>query len=177
MFDSRRSVLNALALLAVVIVVGIFVVFAVPQAVGADHSYVVLSNSMSPTMSAGDAVVVEEVPASSIEAGAIITFQRVGDTGAGAPTDKVTHRVVDVVDRDDGRYFRTKGDANEEPDGELVPASNVVGVVMFSIPYIGYVADFVDTGVGLLLLVVLPAVLLIANELWTLWIAATEDDA
>lgn len=170
----RKRALNVAATGLLVALVAPFAVFAVPQLAGAQHSYVVLSDSMSPTMSAGDAVVVEEVPPSAVETGDVITFERADGADGDAGTDKVTHRVVEVVQRDDGRYFRTKGDANEQPDDELVPASAVVGVVTLTIPYVGYVVDFANSDVGLLTLVVLPAVLLVVNEAWTLWVAARD---
>ncbi|MEE6211162.1 signal peptidase I [Salarchaeum sp. III] len=168
---TRVAQYAGVALLLAVVVPS--VVFAVPQVAGADNSYVVLSSSMSPTIHAGDAVVVDGVPPDDIDERDIITFHA---TGATADTGLVTHRVIDVVERDDGRYFRTQGDANEEPDSELVPAENVVGVVRFHIPYFGYLVQFVNTSNGLLAFVVVPSVLLVLNELWNFRTALTDDE-
>ena len=151
-----------------VVVVAVFVVFAVPQAAGADHSYVVLSSSMAPAMEAGDAIIVAEVPPERIEEGDVITFEPPGGNGEGG-TDRVTHRVVEVVDRGDGLYFRTQGDANEEPDQALVPAANVVGRVSVHIPELGHVVLFASSDAGIVALVVVPAVLLGLDELYKLW--------
>ena len=62
--------------------------------------------------------------------------------------------------------FRTKGDANETVDGALVHYKNVLGKPVFTIPYLGYVADYIQhppgmytaiaAGVILLLLVFVP---------------------
>ncbi|SFR47818.1 signal peptidase, endoplasmic reticulum-type [Halogeometricum rufum] len=154
--------------LAIALVVVPFVVFAVPQVVGADHSYVVQSDSMTPTFAAGDVVVVDGRSPSTVEAGDVITYTAPGaSVVGGGGANRITHRVVEVVERDGGRFFRTKGDANEEADGELVPASNLVGVVTFSIPYIGWVIAFGQTRLGTLLLVVAPLALLALTELWT----------
>lgn len=146
-----------------------FAIFIVPQLVGASHSYVVLSASMSPTIHAGDVVIVNDAPTEQIQAGDIVTFEQPQQTESGV--EFVTHRVVEVVERDDGRYVRTKGDANEEPDQALVPMENVVGRVWFTIPKIGYVIQFAGTGTGILVFVVAPAVLLVVNEVWTLAVA------
>lgn len=151
-----------------------FVVFAVPQVVGAEHSYVVLSSSMSPTYEAGDGVIVNEVPPEEVSEGDVITFEQPSgmEVQAQGGTDLVTHRVVEVVRKDGDLYFRTKGDANEEPDKQLVPAENVVGTVQFGIPYIGYATTFAGSRTAQFALIVVPAVLLVANEIWTLVRAA-----
>ncbi|MFB6135688.1 MAG: signal peptidase I [Halobacteriaceae archaeon] len=168
-----RTLLDAAGLLVLLAVVVPFVVFAVPQAAGADHSYVVLSGSMSPAIHAGDVVLVTDVPPSQIQERDVITFEPPsGHQMEGV--DRVTHRVVDVVDRDGERYFRTKGDANEEPDRALVPPDNVVGVVTFVVPYVGYAVNFAHSGAGWLALVVVPGALLVLNEVWTLYRAAKE---
>lgn len=166
----RRSLLHSAGVVVLVAVLVPFLVFAAPQVAGAEHSYVVLSSSMSPTIHAGDVVIVNEAPAERIEQGDVITYERPG-SGAGSP-DRVTHRVVEVVERDDGRYFRTKGDANEEPDGKLVPAENLVGKVAFSIPYIGHVISFASSDAGILLFVVVPSVLFVISEVYDLIVAA-----
>lgn len=157
------GILFVLALLPVV-------VYAVPQVVGADHSYTVLSSSMAPTYQAGDVVIVSEVDTSTIESGDVITFDPPPGHGMDG-ADRVTHRVVGVVERDGTRYFRTKGDAAEEPDGTLIPEANVIGRVTFAIPYLGYVIAFANTPLGIGTLVVLPASLLVLNEIWTLLVA------
>ena len=54
---TRGGVLRAVALVLVVALVVPFVVFAVPQVVGGDASFVVISGSMEPAISVGDAVV------------------------------------------------------------------------------------------------------------------------
>jgi signal peptidase len=59
---NRRGILNLLGVVVLVALVVPFVVFAVPQVVGAEHSYVVLTSSMSPTYEAGDGVIVNEIP-------------------------------------------------------------------------------------------------------------------
>ena len=161
------------ALVVLLAVVGVFVATAVPQAVGADHSYVVLSDSMSPAIDAGAVVFVSETPAGEIEAGDIITFEQAG-TGS---ESRVTHRVVEVVESDGARQFRTKGDANEDPDPTLVTESQVVGVVQFHVPYVGYVTSFAQSKLGILALVVVPAVLLVVSELWDLATATTADES
>jgi signal peptidase len=144
-----------------------FVLFAVPQLAGASHSYVVLSDSMSPQIHAGDVVFVDDVDAAAIEEGDVVTFDRPGGD------DRVTHRVVDVRESGGELLFQTKGDANEEADAQLVPAENVVGRVAFHVPYLGHVVTLVGSDVGLFSFVVVPTALLVVNELWAFYRAAT----
>lgn len=165
---NRRRLAGGLAVAAFLLVLTVVGVAAVPQVIGAKGSYVVLSSSMSPTIDAGDVVVVRDADPSAIETGDVITYR--------SPTDadrRVTHRVVAVQSWDGGPAFRTKGDANEEADAALVPAENVVGVVWFHIPLVGYLLQFASSTVGIALLVVVPAVLLVVTELRDLYRAAT----
>ncbi|MFB6109191.1 MAG: signal peptidase I [Haloplanus sp.] len=157
-----HRVARVLGLLLVVSLVVPFVVFSFPSLVGADQSFVVLSGSMEPTISAGDAVIVTAVPAERISEGDIITFHREGES---VPT---THRVVSVVESERGPTFVTKGDANEERDPEPVPPEAVVGRVTMTIPYLGYVAHFAQTALGTVLLVGVPMGLLVLSELWNI---------
>lgn len=164
-----RRVGNALGLILVLAVVFLFVSVAVPQVVGSDNSYVVRSDSMSPAIGAGSVVYVNDVSASAISTDDVITFQ--------SGSERVTHRVVGVVEENGERRFRTKGDANEDPDPDLVSPSEIVGRVSFHVPYIGYVVAFAGTQLGLIALVIIPAITLIASELWALYQSAESEDS
>jgi signal peptidase len=159
------------------VVVAPFVVFAVPQVAGASQSYVVVSSSMAPAIGAGDVVIVEDVPASEIDPGDVITFERQAGGGERSGPDRVTHRVVDVTERDGRHYFETKGDANEDPDPQLVPPEDVTGRVMFSIPLVGWVITYAGTTAGTVALVVVPGGLLALSEAWTLYRGTRETDS
>jgi signal peptidase len=166
-----RRIRNVLGLLLVAAVVFLFVSIAVPQVVGADHSYVVQSDSMSPAIGAGSVVYVNDVSAADISTDDVITYR-----SGGGDSNRVTHRVVAVVEEDGQRRFRTKGDANEDPDPGLVSPSRVVGRVSFHVPYAGYVVAFAGTQLGLAALVVIPAVLLVVSEVWALYQSAVSQD-
>lgn len=151
------EVLGALVLLAVVL---LFVSTVVPQLALADHAYVVQSDSMSPAIGAGSVVYVSSVDPGRIGTGDVITFTK----GSGDDS-RVTHRVVDVQREGGEVRFRTKGDANEEVDPELVPASSLVGVVSLHVPLIGWVVSFAGTGLGMFLMVAVPAGVLLVLEI------------
>lgn len=163
-----RRTLNVVGFVVLVAFVGLFVAVAVPEIVGADHSYVVLSDSMSPGIDAGAVVFVSEVSPETVDASDVITYRRPSSSTL------VTHRVVEVVESGDQRQFRTKGDANEEPDPRLVSAGQVIGRVAFSVPLVGYAVSFAGTDLGLLTLVALPAGVLALLELRDLYADATD---
>jgi signal peptidase len=162
--DGARSKLLRLgAALLVLVVIAPFVVTAVPEIATAERSFVVTSASMEPAIGVGSVILVDRVHPSAIERGDIITFRR------DRSREPITHRVVGVEQRDTGRYFVTKGDANEEPDLQPVAARNVLGRVMVVIPIAGYVVAFAHTDLGTVSLVVVPGLLLLATELQRLY--------
>lgn len=125
--------------------------------------YVIVSPSMVPTINVNDAIVVHRQDASDIDVGDIITFS---STDPSYPGLTVTHRVVEKNSDDSDSYvFRTKGDNNSSEDPSLVKDENIYGKVIFKIPNVGYVRQFLSTGFGFMLLVVLPCVAIILSEI------------
>lgn len=127
--------------------------------------FTVLSGSMEPTYHTGSLIYVKKVDAARLSEGTVITFMLDEDTIA-------THRVVGVVpDEEDPSVvrYRTKGDANENEDGGLVHYKNVIGTPVFTIPKLGYLANYIQhppgtyvaisAGALILLLMFLPELL------------------
>jgi len=119
---------------------------------------IVRSSSMEPAMRAGALAVMLPIDAEDVKVGDIIAFEPPWD-----PDVIVSHRVIGV--RYDGQLsFDTKGDATEDSDPYWVPARNVHGKVIFSIPYLGYGASYamgyVRTWLGFVTLVCIPTVIL-----------------
>ena len=127
--------------------------------------FTVLSGSMEPTYHTGSLIYVKKVDATKLSEGTVITFMLDEDTIA-------THRIVGVVpDEEDPSVirYRTKGDANENEDGGLVHYKNVVGTPVFTIPKLGYFANYIQhppgtyvaisAGALILLLMFLPELL------------------
>lgn len=148
-----------------------FVLHAVPAAGGLEASYIVESGSMEPKYSPGDVIYLTDPPADSIQEGDIITFS---EGGIGPTT---THRVVEKTESDSGEpRFITKGDNNENRDVETRNPSEIIGVVLFSVPLIGYVIRFASTSVGLVTLVIIPSIILILLEAIDLYNEATSSE-
>ena len=148
------GILVAVVVLLAVALVGVRVVGLQP--------YVVLSGSMEPTYHVGSLIYVKSVDYKELKVGDPITFLISEDTVA-------THRIIEVLPDEEEpntiRYF-TKGDANDAPDGSSVHYKNIIGKPVFSIPYLGYVSNYIQTPPGkyvaisgcalLMLLVFLP---------------------
>lgn len=167
---SFRTIGNATVAGVSLIAVVIIIVIAVPGAVGAEASYVVLSDSMEPAFSSGDIVIVQSVAPAAISTGDVITYQ---SPRAEGNAQRVSHRVIGI-DQTQGEYvFQTKGDANEQPDAYQVSEADLTGKVWFVIPYVGYLVQFAGTTLGMFLLIVVPGILLVVTELWSVYQDAT----
>jgi len=62
----------------------------------------------------------------------------------------------------DGSTLLTKGDAVEDADPWPVSLSDIRGIYLLKIPYIGYVSNFIRTKLGWLVVVIIPAAVLVA---------------
>jgi signal peptidase len=123
---------------------------------------IVMSGSMEPSIHTGSIVVIK--PESSYISGEVITFGK--DTKKIIPT---THRIVDIRAQDGKYVYRVKGDANPTPDVNEVLQSEVIGKVIFTVPYVGFLLDFAKKPAGFTLLIILPAAVIIFEELQTIW--------
>ena len=166
--DRPRPVLGGVAAVAVVVAVALTVVVAAPGLFGAESSYVVLSDSMSPAIESGDIVVVQDTAPGAVAEGDVITYRN-PDSDASSPPF-VTHRVVNVRRTDDGDYrYRTKGDANEDPDPYTVPESAVIGTVWFAVPLVGHLVVFAQSTLGIVIFLIVPGILLAGTEAYSLY--------
>lgn len=115
---------------------------------------IVLSGSMEPKIKMGSVVVIK--PSQDLKTGDVITFKNPKD-----PKTTITHRISAI----NNGVIQTKGDANNAPDNWEVTENQVLGKVVTSVPYLGYAANFAKTSRGFLLFIILPAFLIIADEL------------
>ena len=95
---------------------------------------VVISGSMEPTLKVGGILYYEKVDLEDLNKNDILVYKYKNHI--------ISHRIVDRVD--DG--FITKGDANSSIDLNLVNKEQVLGKgTNWSIPVIGYYADFIHS--------------------------------
>ena len=156
-----KKILNVISTILVAIVVVLALLLVGARFIGL-NVYTVLSGSMEPTYHVGSLIYVKDVDTDELKAGDVITYMLDEDT-------IVTHRIADVIpDETDPSIirFQTKGDANDSVDGSLVHYKNVIGTPVFSIPKLGYLANYIQkppgryvaisAGAIILLLVFLP---------------------
>jgi signal peptidase len=156
MNNSLKKIWNVISSILVALVVLLALLLVGARVVGL-QVFTVLSGSMEPTYHTGSLIYVKKVDPYTITDGQPITFMLDENTVA-------THRVVGIVpDEEDPTVirFRTKGDANEAEDGSLVHYKNVIGTPIFSIPYLGYVADYIQHPPGMYIAISGGAVLLL----------------
>lgn len=113
------------------------VTILIPAVAGGER-FTVLTGSMDPTYPPGTLIVVEPVEPDELAIGMPVTYQlRSGD-----PT-VVTHRIIaSTQSAKGGRTYITQGDANNVPDEKPVLYEQIRGRVRYSIPYLGYVNNW-----------------------------------
>lgn len=126
---------------------------------GGVRLYTVLSGSMEPTLHPGSVIFV--LPASDYRVGDVVT-RKAADSDV-----PVTHRITGKATADGRTVYRTKGDANDVADAEAVAPSDIIGAELVSVPWIGYAVNFAKTREGFLLVVIIPAVIIVYEELGT----------
>jgi len=116
---------------------------------------VAMSGSMEPSVKTGSIFVVK--PQSHYQPGDIITFYDQKNSKS-----YVTHRLVQVSDNN---QFITKGDANSNTDTKTVNQGQILGKTVFTIPQLGFLVNYSKTTQGLIITIIIPAVIIIYNEL------------
>jgi signal peptidase len=142
------------AFLTVLVLIALLLIVSVFSFPGNIKVMAVLSGSMEPKIHTGSVVIIS--PAKEYKVGDIITFGKISKT-----TTPTTHRIAEIKD---GKFV-TKGDANNTADMKEVLPKDVVGKVRFSIPYAGFVIDFARKPLGFVILIIIPAVIIIYEEL------------
>jgi len=143
--------------IAFIVLVALLLIVSVLPITGNYKVMTVISGSMQPVIKMGSTVVVK--PVSDYKIGDIITFGPYSKTKA--PT---THRIYDVKVVDSQPVYITKGDANNAPDAREIRKSDIVGKVLFSVPYMGYAVEFAKKPIGFALIIIVPATVIIYDE-------------
>ena len=157
MMKLRRCV-QTVVQMAVTVVLAVLLVcnlytLAAKKLMGVQHptvfgfsTAVVVSGSMEPALSVNDLIVIHAQ--ANYAPGDIISFAS-GRT-------LVTHRIVQT--NADG--FVTQGDANNTADIQPVLPEQIAGKVIFSVPAVGIVLEYLQTPLGLTCLVLLGLLLI-----------------
>ncbi len=150
------------ALVGLVFMTGLLLLATLAPIPGNFSVKIVKSGSMEPTIKTGGIVVIR--PTSQYGVGDVITFGK--DTKTQIPT---THRIVEEKIENGQTLFTTKGDANDSVDPAPIKKSDIRGRVLFTLPYVGFILDFAKKPLGFVLIVGIPALLVIIDEIGNIW--------
>jgi len=142
--------------LALLVVLGVVLLFSMIPLRGNYKLLVVTSGSMEPLISTGSVVVVR--PTDHYQVGDVITYRARGNV----EKDKiVTHRIIDVewVGGAEDSYV-VKGDANETADPYPIKKSEVIGKYYYKVAGIGYIVGYAKTLPGIVVIIVLATIII-----------------
>ena len=125
--------------------------------------YTILTQSMYPTIKAGDVVITYKNDNNQYNEGDVITF--VSKVNGGIT---VTHRITDIFVVNDGYSYQTKGDNNNAADREVIEGENVLGKVILKIPKAGYIQQFLVSKTGWIVAVLLPCLGIVIYDIMKL---------
>ena len=183
-----RRIWSVITTIVVILIVFLAIALVGVRVIGLTP-YTVLSGSMEPTYHVGSLIDVKEVEPSEVEVGDPITFvvnedllvathrvveidvqtsrqQTIVDENGEAMVDAEGNPIYEEVPLDEpAYYFTTKGDANDAVDGSQVYYKNLLGVPVFTIPYLGYLSSWIQTKKGMIISINVALILLLLTFL------------
>ncbi|MDO5323971.1 MAG: signal peptidase I [Clostridia bacterium] len=183
-----RRIWSVITTIVVILIVFLAIALVGVRVIGLTP-YTVLSGSMEPTYHVGSLIYVKEAEPAEIEVGDPITFvvnedllvathrvveidvqtsrqQAIVDETGEAMLDAEGNPIYEEVPLDEpAYYFTTKGDANDAVDGAQVYYKNLLGVPVFTIPYLGYLSNWIQTKKGMIISINVALILLLLTFL------------
>lgn len=144
-------------ILVIIFSFGILVIFSFLPITGNIKLLSVLSGSMEPKIHTGSLIFIK--PEGEYNVGDVVT--RITDE----KNVTITHRIIEKEIVEGKTIFNTKGDANNVADNEKIYSEMIIGKVMINIPYLGYAVNFAKTTQGMILIIIIPAVIIVYEEL------------
>ena len=124
-FDKKNYVAGILFITVIIVVMSNSGFFKI-------QNLTIGSNSMKPYMAKGDVIIIEKMKGKELEElkkGDILVFRY--------DAKIISHRIKNIINRDNQLFFVTKGDNNDQQDNNLVKEDDVIGIVRYRIKYIG----------------------------------------
>ena len=134
------AICSTLGTVLLILIIILCVPVTLPKALGYEV-YTVISGSMEPAIPTGSLVLIEGEEPKNVNPGDIIAFYGGPDSNA-----IITHRVVE--NRVVMGEIVTKGDANADKDMNPAGYDDFIGKVVFSLPILGKVAQFLTSITG-----------------------------
>ena len=143
--------------LAVIVLMGLYIVTSNFNVFSGYKSFLVQSGSMEPAVMTGDIIIIHSQD--NYVKNDVITFH-------GSDGRIVTHRIIEILQKDGKSFFSTKGDANRSEDEDSITQDKIIGKISLVIPKLGYLVAFSKSLPGLIILAIFPAALFIISELF-----------
>ncbi len=144
--------------LGIVIAIAVLLIISKIPLPGNYKVMMVLSGSMEPKIKTGSIVIVR--PVDEYKVGDIISYYDSSNRER-----VVTHRIFKIEKTEERNFYQTKGDANDAPDLQIFSEDLIIGKVLFSIPYLGYVLNGIRQPVIFTLLIIVPSTIIIYEEI------------
>lgn len=117
------------------------------------YMFNIVSESMEPTFYKDDLAVVRSCKVEELKKGDIITFKQ---------EDRIiSHRISEITEEKGEIKFITKGDNNEVEDLKPVDMQNIYGKVVFVIPKIGRIVNYIQNVSGFINVCILIVIICI----------------
>jgi signal peptidase len=152
------KIISGLVIMFLILVALLLITSTVPIP-GNIKVFNVLTGSMEPKIKTGSMVIVRQ--AENYKIGDIITFV----SSNKVDRTPITHRIHDMKIKNGSPFYITKGDANEVQDSGEIGQKQIIGKLIFKIPFIGAVVNVAKTPIGFTLLIIIPAVIFIYEEI------------
>lgn len=99
-------------------------------------TYTIVSGSMEPEIQIGDIVIVKEVEEDKLQEGDIISFRQ--------GQSVVTHRIIGIIENENEKTYKTKGDNNNIEDRQEIGFALIEGKLIGKIPFLGKIAQMLQ---------------------------------
>lgn len=96
------------------------------------RAIIIATESMTGELNKGDAIIYTEYDEHYIQEQDILVFRQ--------NNRRIVHRVVDIERINGANRYYTKGDANEDMDAGYITDADIEGIVLFKVPYFGYLS-------------------------------------
>ncbi|MEM0212120.1 MAG: signal peptidase I [Candidatus Methanomethylicia archaeon] len=135
--DLKRELIGYILMVILAIIISRGIYYGVGLVLGTPTPFlVVASGSMQPTLNIGDVIVIKGANPGELKVGDIIVFNPPKPYYSGVPW---VHRIISIQKINGELYIKTKGDANIYPDPFTLTKNDIIGLVIFKLPYIGLI--------------------------------------
>ncbi len=118
--------------------------------------FMVLSGSMETEIYQGDLIITKQINPETLDEGDIIAFRDSDGT-------VTTHRIIDIVEKNEETFFITKGDNNDSQDQNLVAFDEVEGLYIMRIPSLGTLMNKLAEPTNFLIIALVVTVIFVVS--------------